>query len=75
MAVQAQMRSEGKTVTLSQIAKWFGIPRRTLYYRPRKRIRRVSSELESHVKKAMEKFSYIWKQAYCGAAMRLAAWI
>lgn len=50
------MRSEGKTVTLSQIAKWFGIPRRTLYYRPRKRIRRVSAELESHVKMMMEKF-------------------
>jgi putative transposase len=31
------MRAEGKSVTTTQLCRWFGVPRRTLYYRSKPR--------------------------------------
>ena len=36
-AVQGAMKSEGKAVTTTQLCRWFGVPRRTLYYRAKQR--------------------------------------
>ena len=34
LTVQGLMRAEGKTVSIAQLCRWFGVPRSTFYYRP-----------------------------------------
>jgi len=57
MQVQSEMREEGYKVGITQLSRWFDIPRRTLYYRPKNRERKIDPAKEQKVKEMMEKFS------------------
>ena len=48
--VQAEMAEDGDKVSISQLSRWFGVPRRTLYYRPTKQARKVNTVLAQKVK-------------------------
>jgi len=56
MQVQSEMKQEGYHVTISQLSRWFGIPRRTLYYRPRTRKRKLDEERVRKVKEKIKEF-------------------
>ena len=48
-------------VSISQLCRWFGFPRRTYYYRPKKAAPKVRAELEAPIKALIEEepsFSY-----------------
>lgn len=57
MHVRSEMIEEGHKVGITQLGRWFGIPRRTLYYRPKQRKRELDPVKVEKVKKAMETFS------------------
>lgn len=37
LTLQSQMRQEGKAVSIAQLCHWFGVPRSSFYYAPRRR--------------------------------------
>lgn len=45
---------EGWTVSVSQLCRWFGVPRRTVYYRPTKALPKVRPELAEPIKALIE---------------------
>ena len=55
-SVQAQMVREGKAVSLVKLCSWLGIPRRTVYYKPCARCRRLDAARVSRVKAVIETF-------------------
>lgn len=56
IAVQSEMIQEGKRVTITQVSRWFDIPRRTLYYKPKKRERKVDEVKVSRIKETIEQY-------------------
>ena len=56
MQIQSEMKQEGHHVTIVQLSCWFGIPRRTLYYRPKKRTPKRDEDRVHKVKEKMEDF-------------------
>jgi len=61
------MREEAYKVSITQLSWWFDIPRRTLYYQPKKQERKIDPAKEQKVKKMMEKFFYHFhrKRSFC----------
>ncbi len=57
MQVRSEMIKEGYKVGITQLSRWFDIPRRTLYYKTRKRRLKLDPLRVKMVKEAMEKFS------------------
>ena len=56
--VQAEMADDGDNVSLSQLSRWFGVPRRTLYYKPTKAAPRVNPVLAKKVKELIDELPF-----------------
>ena len=56
MQVQSEMEAEGYKVSITQLSRWFNIPRRTLYYRPKARRAKLDEKKVARVKEKMEAF-------------------
>jgi len=56
MQVQSEMVKEGYKVSITQLSKWFAIPRRTLYYKPKERERKLDLQKVKMIQTAMEKY-------------------
>jgi putative transposase len=56
MHVQSEMEAEGYRVSITQLSRWFAIPRRTLYYRPKARKPTLDECRVARVKEKMEEF-------------------
>jgi putative transposase len=56
MQVQSEMRVEGYKVSITQLSRWFNIPRRTLYYKPKVRKPKIDPVRVKQVKEKMEAF-------------------
>jgi len=57
MHIRSEMIEKGHRVSITQLGRWFGIPRRTLYYRPKQRKWKLDPVKVQKVKAAMERFS------------------
>lgn len=56
MQVRSEMIQEGYSVSITQLSRWFDIPRRTLYYKSRERERKLDALKVAMVQAAMERF-------------------
>ncbi len=54
VTIQQGLRSDGVAVSMSQLCRWFGVPRRTVYYRPVKAAPVVRPELADPIKQLIE---------------------
>jgi len=52
--VRQGLQADGYAVSISQLCRWFGMPRRTLYYRPRKAPPRVQPRFAAPIKALIE---------------------
>jgi len=48
------LADDGYQVSISQLYRWFGVPRRTVYYRPRRSSPKVNSALAERIKALIE---------------------
>jgi len=56
MQVQSEMKQEGHHVSISQLSRWFDIPRRTLYYHQKERTPKLDEDRVQRVKEKMQEF-------------------
>ncbi|MEO0624413.1 MAG: IS3 family transposase, partial [Pseudomonadota bacterium] len=49
------LRAEGVTVSISKLCAWFGVPRRTVYYKPTKAAPKVDPRFAEPIKALIEK--------------------
>ena len=56
MQVRSEMIREGYSVSITQLSRWFDIPRRTLYYQPKQREPKIDEEKVRRIKEKMESF-------------------
>ena len=56
MRVQSEMVAEGHKVGITKLCRWFGISRRTFYYKPKQRQPKIDEEKVRLIKKKMEAF-------------------
>ncbi len=56
--VQAEMAQAGDRVSVSQLCRWFGVPRRIFYYRQVKHRPKVNEVLAGRIKQFIEQHSY-----------------
>jgi len=54
LGIQQSLHSEGVKVTMSQLCRWFELPRRTAYYKPCKATRKVQERFEEPIKAMIE---------------------
>lgn len=54
VSIQQGLRAEGLEVPLTKLCRWFGVARRTVYYRPVKAAPKVRAELAEPVKALIE---------------------
>ena len=54
LGIQQSLHSEGVKVTMSQLCRWFELPRRTAYYKPCKATRKVQERFEAPIKAMIE---------------------
>ena len=47
LGIQQAMKNDGVEVSMSQLCRWFEVPRRTVYYKPTKTPPRVQDDLRS----------------------------
>lgn len=52
--IRQGLHADGYSVSISQLCRWFGTPRRTLYYRPRKAPPRVQPRFAEPIKALIE---------------------
>ncbi|MGQ7247152.1 DDE-type integrase/transposase/recombinase [Halomonas sp. V046] len=65
-SLQAELAHEGHVVSLSKLCQWLGLPRRTVYYRPKPRPRVINADLAASVKLALERFpTYSYRRLAC----------
>lgn len=50
------MRDDGKRVSLSKLCEWFGVPRSSFYYQPKKRPTQLNRGLVEAVRQVIEEF-------------------
>jgi putative transposase len=53
-SIRRGLLEDGFEVSISQLCRWFAVPRRTYYYRPVKSAPKVKSELEAPIKSLIE---------------------
>jgi len=53
-AIQQGLRSDGLVVSISQLCRWFNIPRRTVYYKPTKAEPRINPAIAQPIKALIE---------------------
>ena len=56
MHVQSEMASESHRVSITKLCRWFGISRRTFYYKPKQRRPKIDEEKVCRIKEKMEAF-------------------
>lgn len=54
ISIQQGLRAEGLEVSVAKLCRWFGVARRTMYYRPTKAPPKVREELATPVKQLIE---------------------
>lgn len=54
VTIQRGLRADGIVVSMAKLCRWFGQPRRTIYYRPTKAPPRVKPELAEPIKALIE---------------------
>ena len=54
LGIQQAMKEDGVKVSMSQLCRWFEVPRRTVYYRPTKAAPRVQERFEKPIKEMIE---------------------
>lgn len=60
------MAQQGHVVSFVKLWQWLGLPRRTLYYRPRPRQCTINTELTTRVKLTLEQFpTYGYRRLAC----------
>ena len=56
MQVWSEMVREGYNINITKLSKWFGIPRRTLYYQSKKRTPKLDQARVKKIKEKIEEF-------------------
>ncbi len=56
MHVQSEMASEGHRVSITKLCRWFGISRRTFYYKPKVKEPRIDDKKLYRIKETIEAF-------------------
>jgi putative transposase len=46
--IRQGLKADGFDVSISKLCRWFGVPRRTVYYRPVKSVPKVQERRQSH---------------------------
>ena len=54
LGIQQAMKEDGVKVSMSQLCRWFEVPRRTVYYRPTKAAPRVQERFEKPIKEMID---------------------
>ncbi len=54
LGIQQAMKEDGMEVSMSQLCRWFEVPRRTVYYRPTKAAPRVQERFEKPIKEMID---------------------
>ncbi|MGY0561681.1 DDE-type integrase/transposase/recombinase [Luteimonas sp. A277] len=54
-SIRQGLKDDGIEVSISKLCRWFGVPRRTVYYRPTKAPPKVRPELAASIKQLIEK--------------------
>ncbi len=52
--IRQGLKEDGFTVSISKLCKWFGIPRRTVYYKPVKAAPKINPALAEPIKAMIE---------------------
>src|SRR3546814_18973727 len=52
--IQQGLKDDGFAVSISQLCRWFGVPRRTVYYKPTKAPSKVNPDLAGPIKALIE---------------------
>lgn len=52
--IRQGLKADGVDVSISRLCRWFGVPRRTLYYRPTKALPRVQERFAAPIKALIE---------------------
>ena len=55
VAIHQGLKDEGVSVSISQLCRWFGIPRRTVYYRPTSKTPIVQERFADPIKQMIER--------------------
>lgn len=55
-SLQAEIVAEGHRISLNTLCGWLGVPRRSLYYKPKRRPRLLDTELTERVRLSMQRF-------------------
>ncbi|WP_459615941.1 hypothetical protein [Bordetella sp. 2513F-2] len=66
------MQADGITVSIAKLCRWFGVPRRTVYYKPVKSAPKVDPKFAAPIKAMIEEsppFGYR-TVAYCWGSTR-----
>ena len=54
LSLQQDFKSEGVDVSMSQLCRWFEVPRRTVYYKATKTAAKVQEQLVQPIKSMIE---------------------
>lgn len=54
LGIQQAMKDDGVAVSMSQLCRWFEVPRRTVYYKPTKAAPRVQERFEKPIKEMID---------------------
>jgi putative transposase len=52
--IRQGLKADGYTVSISQLCRWFGVPRRTVYYRPSRKPPAIQERFEMPIKQLIE---------------------
>jgi len=56
MRVQSEMAKEGYRISITKLCRWFGVSRRTFYYKPVNREKKLDPDKVAKVREKMEQF-------------------
>ena len=54
LSVQRDLKADGVEVSMSQLCRWFEVPRRSVYYKPHKAAPKVQERFEKPIKEMIE---------------------
>jgi putative transposase len=52
--IRQGLKEDGYTVSISQLCRWFGVPRRTVYYRPSRKPASIQDRFRQPIKQMIE---------------------
>ena len=56
MRVQSEMAKDGYRISITKLCRWFGVPRRTFYYKPVNRGKKLDPDKVAKVREKMAQF-------------------